>query len=184
MVRLAIGAVFLILGAEQLVCASTVSTVDLSFSGSVAVTDAEGNIYIAGAALPGLQVTGGAAQTQPGGGTCMVSASFIGLVPEPCPDAYVSKVRVSGNTSSVVFATYVGGDTADQATALAVDAAGAEAEVLYAGTAPTLLSGIDQINVRVPDPLTAPGVAVPVNVEAVNGFSTVSGWGATTVAVK
>src|SRR5439155_18037893 len=40
------------------------------------------------------------------------------------PDAYVSKVRVSGSTSSVVFATYLGGDTADQATALAVDAAG------------------------------------------------------------
>src|SRR5258706_607832 len=58
----------------------------------------------------------------------------------------------------------------------------AEAEVLYAGTAPTLLSGIAQINVRVPDPLTAPGAAVPVNVEAASGFTTISGWGATTVA--
>ena len=79
---------------------------------------------MAGAALPDLQVTRGAAQTQPDGGTCMVSTGFIGRVPEPCPDAYVSKVRVSGNTSSTVFATYLGGDTADQATALAVDAAG------------------------------------------------------------
>src|SRR2546429_6623694 len=125
MVRLAIEAVLLILGAEQLLCApsSTVSTVNLRFSGSVAVTDAEGNIYMAGAALADLQVTRGAAQTQPGGGTCMVSASLIGLVPEPCPDAYGSKVRVSGSTSSVVFATYLGGDPADQATPPAVDAA-------------------------------------------------------------
>jgi uncharacterized protein (TIGR03437 family) len=44
----------------------------------------------------------------------------------------------------------------------------AEAEVLYAGTAPALLSGIDQINVRVPDPLTGLGVTVPVDVEVVN----------------
>ena len=56
--------------------------------------------------------------------------------------------------------------------------------MLYAGTAPTLLGGIAQINVRVPDPLTGPGAAVPVNVEAESGFTTISGWGATTVAVK
>ena len=43
-------------------------------------------------------------------------------IPEPCPDAYIAKVHVSSNTSNVVFATYLGGDTADQATALAVGA--------------------------------------------------------------
>ncbi len=104
MVRLAIGAMFLILNAGQLVCAtsSTVSTINLPFSGSVAVTDAEGNIYMAGAASPGLQVTRGAAQTQPGGGTCMESAAFIGLIPEPCPDAYIAKVHVSSNTCAAV----------------------------------------------------------------------------------
>src|SRR5437870_200803 len=121
MVRLAIGASVLILSAGQFVCAasSTVSTVNLPFLGQT-VADAEGNIYIFGGSPSGLQVTRGAAQTQPGGGTCMYPSGFIGLVPEPCPDAYVAKVHVSGNTSSVVFATYLGGDRADQATALAV----------------------------------------------------------------
>jgi uncharacterized protein (TIGR03437 family) len=82
-----------------------------------AAFDAAGNQYYFGTLGP---VTAGAPQTQNGGGTCLFSNGFFS-VPGPCNDAYVSKVDASGNQ---IFGTFLGGSTADQATALAVDAAG------------------------------------------------------------
>ncbi len=63
--------------------------------------------------------------------------------------------------------------------ALTVRIGGLEAPVLYAGGVVGLVSGITQINARVPD-LVAPGKAVPVVVE-VNGASSPPG---VTIAVK
>lgn len=81
-----------------------------------AVFDAAGNLYFYETG----PVTAGAAQTQNGGGTCLtVSMFFSG--PGPCSDAYVGKVDGAGKQ---VFGTYLGGSTADQSTALVVDAAG------------------------------------------------------------
>src|ERR1019366_6092308 len=62
-----------------------------------------------------------AAQTQSGGGTCYTKAFPIGEVPTTCTDAYISKADSAGN---MVFATLLGGPTADGASALAVDGAG------------------------------------------------------------
>ncbi len=86
------------------------------FSESAAF-DAAGNQYYFGTQGA---VTAGAPQTQNGGGTCLFSNGFFDF-PGPCTDAYVSKVDSSGNQ---VFGTFLGGSTNDQATALAVDAAG------------------------------------------------------------
>jgi uncharacterized protein (TIGR03437 family) len=50
---------------------------------------------------------------------------------------------------------------------------GADADVVYAGAAPTLVAGVMQINARVPDSVT-PGSATPV-VVTVGGFASRSG---------
>ncbi len=75
-----------------------------------AVFDASGDTYY----LSG-QPTAGAAQPQPGGGTCIGEAGTIGVV--ACPDAVVIKVDPSGNQT---WGTLLGGPTADTATALAI----------------------------------------------------------------
>jgi uncharacterized protein (TIGR03437 family) len=80
------------------------------------VFDAAGNLYF----FDFGPVTAGAAQTQKGGGECYTSNGFFSVL-GPCSDAYVGKVDSAGNR---VFGTYLGGATADQSTALAVDAAG------------------------------------------------------------
>jgi hypothetical protein len=77
----------------------------------------DGSVYFTGSGT----VTPGAAQTQPGGGTCYLEAFPIGLIPQSCSDAYVGKVDSAGNT---VWGTLLGGSTADLGTAIAVDAAG------------------------------------------------------------
>src|ERR1700733_2494726 len=82
-----------------------------------AVFDKAGNTYYY---LFG-PVTAGAAQTQPGGGTCYWETGFIGPVPLPCTDAHIVKVDPQGN---VLYGTLLGGPTADNGSALAVDAAG------------------------------------------------------------
>jgi uncharacterized protein (TIGR03437 family) len=87
-------------------------------SGFLSVIDVTGNVYFAGTTGP---VTAGAPQTGGGGGTCFINAFPVGSVPVPCSDAYVGKVDPEGN---LLFGTLLGGPTADQATALAVDAAG------------------------------------------------------------
>ena len=65
-------------------------------------------------------MTPNAVQTQNGGGTCVTSNGFFDFA-GPCSDAYAAKVDPKGN---LVFGTWLGGPTADQTTALAVDAAG------------------------------------------------------------
>ncbi len=65
-------------------------------------------------------LTPGAVQTQNGGGTCLHSNGFFDF-PGPCDDAYVAKVDPTGK---VVFGTFLGGSTDDQATAVVTDAAG------------------------------------------------------------
>jgi uncharacterized protein (TIGR03437 family) len=94
---------------------ATITTIDQPTSGS-AVFDAAGNVYY----LNG-PVTPGAAQTQPGGGTCFYSTGFIGSIPGDCPDAHIVKLDPAGN---VVWGTLLGGNTADSASALAVDSTG------------------------------------------------------------
>jgi hypothetical protein len=61
-------------------------------------------------------VTPGAAQTQPGGGLCPSV-----YAPGPCTNAYVTKSDANGN---LVFGTFLGGQTDDNANAIAVDSAG------------------------------------------------------------
>ena|ERR1022692_2298072 len=95
---------------------ASITTINQPSSGQ-AVFDGVGNRYYVS---PG-PVTPGAAQTQPGGGTCYVASGFIGDVPEPCPDTGVVKADPSGNE---VWGTLLGGPTADIGSALAVDAAG------------------------------------------------------------
>src|ERR1700682_890429 len=74
-------------------------------SGARPFFDASGNTYY----LSG-QPTAGAAQTQPGGGTCFIPG-FHGIpIPAPCPDASVMKVAPSGNQ---IWGTLFGGPAAD-----------------------------------------------------------------------
>ena len=80
------------------------------------VFDASGNTYY----LSG-SPTAGAAQTQYGGGTCSIPG-FGGIqIPVACPDAVVMKVDPSGNQ---IWGTLLGGPTADNGTALAIDTNG------------------------------------------------------------
>jgi uncharacterized protein (TIGR03437 family) len=79
------------------------------------VFDASGNTYY----LSG-PPTAGAAQTQSGGGGCIgETLGRIGVV--LCPDASVIKVDPSGNQ---IWGTLLGGPTADNGTAVAIDANG------------------------------------------------------------
>ena len=79
------------------------------------IFDASGNTYY----LSG-SPTAGAAQTQSGGGACIGQAGpRIGVV--LCPDASVIKVDSSGKQ---IWGTLLGGPTADNGTALAIDANG------------------------------------------------------------
>jgi len=107
---------------------ATLVTIPQPTSGP-AVFDAAGNLYYRSG-----PTTPGAAQTRPGGGTCFMNAFPIGGIPQPCPDAGVVKVDSAGN---VVFGTLLGGDAADQTTAIAVDGDG---NIYFAGT--TNMNGI------------------------------------------
>jgi uncharacterized protein (TIGR03437 family) len=107
--------------------AGSIAHQSLPVSGFFSVIDVTGNVYFAGKTDSG-PVTAGAPQTRPGGGTCFINAFPVGSVSVPCSDAYVGKVDPAGN---MLFGTLLGGPTADQATTLAVDAAG---NVFIAGT--------------------------------------------------
>ena len=65
--------------------------------------------------------TSGAAQTRAGGGTCLLTTNLLITVPQPCPDARVSKFDASGRQ---VWGTLLGGPAADSGTVLAVDRQG------------------------------------------------------------
>jgi len=80
--------------------------------------DAAGNLFFAGAGA--ITPTPGAAQVQPGGGTCPISTPFGGMIQARCLDAYIEKLDATGN---VVFATLLGGPTNDLASAVAIDSA-------------------------------------------------------------
>ena len=78
--------------------------------------DAAGDIYIAGAAGPGLATTTGAYQSQYAGGQCPgINAT------EPCSNAFVTKLMPSG---TVAWTTYLGGSGPDDAHVIAVDSTG------------------------------------------------------------
>jgi uncharacterized protein (TIGR03437 family) len=94
---------------------ASIITIDQPTSGA-AVFDVAGNLYY----LNG-PVTPGAAQTQPGGGTCSLPAFMGGTIPGPCPDARIVKVDPAGN---VVWGTLLGGAGADSASGVAIDYAG------------------------------------------------------------
>lgn len=89
--------------------------------------DAAGNTYLAGSTEnPAFPVTPGAPQTTIGGGTCGGGSWPWPGVPYPpatfpCDDAFVVELDPHGN---VLFGTYLGGQGFDQATSIAVDAAG------------------------------------------------------------
>jgi hypothetical protein len=113
--------------AQSLLLAATILTTTLAAQpGSLtsvgvptfgaSVFDAAGNLYSIGSG----PVTPGAAQTQNGGGICLLSNGFFDYQ-APCPDAYVGKVDPTGK---LLRGTYLGGPTYDRAKALAVDAAG------------------------------------------------------------
>ena len=70
--------------------------------------------------MPPATTTPGAAQTQPGGGTCFLIVPPAGY-PAPCYNAYIVKSDASGNT---VFATYLGGASNSDGEVIAVDASG------------------------------------------------------------
>jgi len=106
--------VFAATSVAQLIPA-TISTIKQPGSGH-AFLDVSGNTYYFSG-----QPTAGAAQTQPGGGTCYVATGMIGSIPVPCPDISVIKVDRSGNQ---VWGTLLGGATADSGTALAIDTSG------------------------------------------------------------
>jgi uncharacterized protein (TIGR03437 family) len=82
------------------------------------IFDASGNAYYLSLSGP---PTAGAAQTQPGGGTCSFATNLGIPYSGPCPDAAVMKVDPSGNE---IWGTLLGGPTADTGTALAVDSNG------------------------------------------------------------
>src|SRR5579871_2174919 len=107
----------------------SVSVTKLPLGGSIVTADSAGNLYFTGSLnLTGvsggsLPVSVNAAQPNPGGaGACEAELPLIGLQMVPCADTFVAKIQPA--TGAVLYATYLGGDTNDFATGIAVDAAG------------------------------------------------------------
>ena len=82
--------------------------------------DAAGNAYITGATNSPTFPTVNPLQASLGGGSC---APFDGGAAYTCPDAFVAKLNPSG--SALVYSTYLGGNSLDDAAAIAIDSAGA-----------------------------------------------------------
>ena len=117
--------------AAQIPGSITVTTLPQYASGASAM-DASGNLYIGAGGGSIYPVTPGAAQTQFGGGACSGDGPSVarpgigseappGAGPQPCADAYLTKVNSAGNT---VYATFLGGPSNDFASAVTVDLAG------------------------------------------------------------
>jgi hypothetical protein len=69
--------------------AGSIAVHPLPLAGSI--VDAAGNAYSTRRANATSGVTPGAAQTQAGGGTCLLDHRLIGQTSGPCPDGYVAK---------------------------------------------------------------------------------------------
>ncbi len=93
------------------------STFTDALAESIAV-DASGDVYVAGAAGPGLSTTAGAFQQQYAGGQCPGGNE---IEAPSCPNAFITKLSPSG---SVAWSTYLGGSGPDDAHAIAIDSAG------------------------------------------------------------
>jgi uncharacterized protein (TIGR03437 family) len=113
--------------AEAEPTAGGIVTHPVSASGP-AVLDRAGNLFTATTVLPPAPTTQGAAQPQPGGGTCYLTTP-PSASPAPCYSAYIAKADSVGN---MVFATYLGGASSSGASAAAVDSSG---NIYVAGTA-------------------------------------------------
>jgi hypothetical protein len=100
--------------------AGSIKTYSFSLPQGPSVVDAAGNVYSTTSVMPPATTTPGAAQTQPGGGSCLVLVPIVGFL-APCYNAYVVKSDASGNT---VFATYLGGASNSNGEVIAVDASG------------------------------------------------------------
>lgn len=100
--------------------AGSIKTYTLSLPRGPSAVDVAGNIYSTTSVMPPATTTPGAAQTQPGGGTCSLIVPPAGY-PAPCYQAYIAKSDGSGNT---VFATYLGGASNSNGEVIAVDTLG------------------------------------------------------------
>jgi uncharacterized protein (TIGR03437 family) len=80
--------------------------------------DAADDIFVTGAAVPGIATTPGVYQGQSSAGQCTGDTN---APPYPCSIAFIAKLTPSG---SVAWSTYLGGSGPDDAHAIAVDNAG------------------------------------------------------------
>ncbi len=80
--------------------------------------DASGSAYVAGTTLSTDFPTANAFQPQAGGGVCNV----LGVPYGACTDAFVAKFSPDG--SQLMYSTYLGGTSRDEASAIAVDSRG------------------------------------------------------------
>src|ERR1700678_4520665 len=80
--------------------------------------DTAGDLYVAGAALPGMATTPGAYQGQSAGGQCPGNDN---APPSTCNNAFITKLPPSG---SGAWSTSLGGSGPDDAHAIAIDGAG------------------------------------------------------------
>ena len=95
--------------------AGSITNHSLPVSGFLSVIDAKGNTYFGG--RTGSRHPRRAADRR-GRRTRFINVFPVGSVPVTCSDAYVGKVDPEGN---LLFGTFLGGPTADEDTALAVD---------------------------------------------------------------
>lgn len=109
----------------------SIKTFNLPLPHGPSAVDAAGNVYSTTSIMPPATTTPGAAQTQPGGGTCYITLPFSAIA-APCYQAYITMSDGSGNT---VFATWLGGASNSNGQAITVDAAG---DIYVAGTTGSL----------------------------------------------
>jgi uncharacterized protein (TIGR03437 family) len=95
-------------------------------SASALALDPSGNVYLTGSTTSADFPLKNALESTVGGGVCQ---NVSGQVSTACPDAFVT--RLSGDLSSVLYSTRLGGDGADSGSGIAVDAQGS---IIVAGT--------------------------------------------------